>query len=182
MPTFEITRLTPKMRARLGAALDEVQGNASARLLAPADIIDCYQRARANGWATEHGGYAPNSYSYLAECTAVAAVRVGNVVHLRIGRGRAQSRAGGRGGTVDVSVRTQLWAPEWTANAEERRRRYARWLGADPSRALARAKPCSPGCPGWVLDVSGDVQRCDDCAVFASDDDAAWHVRECEAP
>jgi hypothetical protein len=39
-------------------------------------------------------------------------------------------------------------------------------------------EPCSPGCRGWVIcDRDGempgfDIERCDDCGIFANDDEA----------
>lgn len=38
----------------------------------------------------------------------------------------------------------------------------------------------NPACPGWVLDISGRVERCDDCALFRDDDEARTASGRCE--
>jgi len=109
MEWTSISRLTPKQVRLLGQELDKVQAQAQRRCLSLDDVLACYHRARANGWASEHGGYVPNSYGYSAECTAVCAVRDDSgTVHLAIGRGPTQSRAGGRG--LEQLSRYLAWA------------------------------------------------------------------------
>lgn len=45
------------------------------------------------------------------------------------------------------------------------------------NRRAARIEGCDDTCPGWFVDNERfDVTRCDDCAVFADDDEAAAHV------
>ena len=53
-----------------------------------------------------------------------------------------------------------------------RRLAWARFWHRDESRP----EPCSPGCPGWsTFDTARGVelQRCDECGVYADDDEAA---------
>lgn len=39
--------------------------------------------------------------------------------------------------------------------------------------------PCSEGCPGWGWFNGSEVQRCDECRRFESDDAAAEHIAGC---
>jgi hypothetical protein len=61
------------------------------------------------------------------------------------------------------------------------------WLEAVPidSKRLKfprnHSNPCSPGCPGWVLNEEDyGIEKCDACKRFKSDDEAADYVRALE--
>lgn len=38
---------------------------------------------------------------------------------------------------------------------------------------------CDHGCPGWAWFNEGEIQRCDTCKRFDSDEEAAKHVLHC---
>ena len=53
----------------------------------------------------------------------------------------------------------------------------------DPCRPLPPEHswtPCAPGCPGWGVFNGIEIQKCDACARFATDDEAIAHVLELE--
>ena len=51
-----------------------------------------------------------------------------------------------------------------------------RSLLEDP-RAFFDHESCDPGCPGWALMNDREIQRCDSCEVFETDDAAIEYVR-----
>jgi len=50
-----------------------------------------------------------------------------------------------------------------------------------PAPSLNKKKCDDAGCPGWAIFNDGEIQRCDTCKRFESDDEAITHVMALEA-